>query len=344
MATTDFLQFNNPALNQQTDAEYLADSTRAGGFGTDAIVPSPLLNKILYQSSTFIAAFGQMMAAKGYNTSDADISVLAAVLANIITSADQLPNILTIGFSPTPAFNFALTNGYQMTLSGNITSSTASGLTPGQLIAFYFVQDGVGGRTVTFPASFTGGSQPDPTASVSSVILFRVDLGGTARAVTPFLSVNGTFGTSGTFSGNVSVGSLQIGGVAPASKILVGDGTHYSPQDYLVTRNANGTFMKTPDGAGGFIYEAWGIVNAPATGGRQASVAITFPLSFPGVPVLVVAGGSSPAVGHNDSMTVYSDSISASGATAWLNCAVNIGGSGAPGLNSSVPVHWHAKY
>jgi len=86
-ASTNFQQWNPTASNQESDAAYLADAQRTGGASSGEF-PSPTANKLFYQSSTFVAALCQMLAAKGYSTSDADISVLAAVLANLITNAD----------------------------------------------------------------------------------------------------------------------------------------------------------------------------------------------------------------------------------------------------------------
>jgi hypothetical protein len=190
---TDFLQFNPAQINQETDGQYAADSQRTGGLGNSAIVPSVLLNKVLYDLSTFVAAFGQMLNAKGYPNSSSDISVLQAVLANLLTEADQLPQLQAVPYSPTPVFNAGITDGFQMSLVGNVNSFTINGVTPGQLLAFYFLQDGVGGRTVGYPGIFTGAIQPDPSPNVMSIQLFRVDLGGQPRAVTPVISSNGVF-------------------------------------------------------------------------------------------------------------------------------------------------------
>ena len=197
MATTNFLPWNPGAVNQENDAEYLADSQRTGGYGVDNIVPSATLNKATYQPATFCAAFGAMMAAKGYSTSDASLSVLASVLANIITDNDLEPNLISVAYSPTPVFNAADSNGFQMLLTGNITSSTISGVTPGQLVAFYFVQDSVGGRTVSWPSSMVGTVQPDLAANAVSVMLFRADLSSILRACSPLISNNGIFATEG---------------------------------------------------------------------------------------------------------------------------------------------------
>ena len=191
--STNFIQWNNAALNQETDAEYLADAQRIGGVTTGSLAPSATMNKFYYQASTFIAAFGQMLATKGYSNSDASLPTLAAVLANVLTEADMGAQIVSVPYSPTPAFNAAGNNGFQMTLTGNITASTISGVSPGQLLAFYFVQDSVGGRTVSWPSSFVGALQPDAAASSVSVMLFRADMGGIARAVSPMISNNGMF-------------------------------------------------------------------------------------------------------------------------------------------------------
>ena len=193
-----FLQWNPNETNQETDAQYLADSQRASGAVNDTPLPAPLGNKAFYQWSTFCAAFGQMMANKpgAYVLDDSSESALAAVLANILTESDTEPNIISVTYSPTPVFNAANSNGFQMTLSGNIASSTISGVTAGQLLAFYFAQDSVGGRTVSWPSSFVGALQPDPTPYAVSVMLFRADLTGNPRAVSPMISNNGMFGVT----------------------------------------------------------------------------------------------------------------------------------------------------
>ena len=95
--TTNFIQFNPNALNQENDSAYAADSLRAGGAPANAIYPSPLANKSFFQWSTFIAAFAQMMAVKGYSPNDGSASPgsalanLEAVFANVMTLADMTP-------------------------------------------------------------------------------------------------------------------------------------------------------------------------------------------------------------------------------------------------------------
>ena len=238
-----FLQWNPNETNQETDAQYLADSQRASGAVNDTPLPAPLGNKAFYQWSTFCAAFGQMMANKpgAYVLDDSSESALAAVLANILTESDTEPNIISVTYSPTPVFNAANSNGFQMTLSGNITSSTISGVTAGQLIAFYFAQDSVGGRTVSWPSSFVGTLQPDPTPSAVSVMLFRADLTGNFRAVSPMISNNELFVNA------LSAQSITLEAGAPVGAALIGNGTvfnsHVETQsDMLGTYSAGNTY------------------------------------------------------------------------------------------------------
>lgn len=86
--SSNFLQVNPTQSNQESDATYLADAQRLGGFQLNQIFPSELGNKIFYQVSTFITALASALAAKGYSVQDTNISVLQAVVANILTQAD----------------------------------------------------------------------------------------------------------------------------------------------------------------------------------------------------------------------------------------------------------------
>jgi hypothetical protein len=102
--SSNFLQFNPTQANQETDAQYLVDPLRTGGYSLDAIVPGVLLNKATFQASTWITAMAQMMATKGFTVSDANLSTLTSVLASIITTVDLAPYALLAGpvFSGSP--------------------------------------------------------------------------------------------------------------------------------------------------------------------------------------------------------------------------------------------------
>ena len=90
-------------------------------------------------------------------------------------------NPVTITFSPTPAFTCGSPTAGTITtfklstaLTANITSSTLSGCTSGQLLAFILTQDATGGRTFAPPSGF------DPVAisplpNVTTTLLFQWD-------------------------------------------------------------------------------------------------------------------------------------------------------------------------
>jgi hypothetical protein len=94
--STNFLQFNPPANNQETDATYVADATRLGGIVFNQIMSSLLGNKILYQSSIMTAALAGALVAKGFSPNDGSAAPATAlrnlegVLGNILTTADTV--------------------------------------------------------------------------------------------------------------------------------------------------------------------------------------------------------------------------------------------------------------
>jgi len=88
--SNNFKQFNPNKNNQEDDATYLADSFRADG-AAPGIFNKEVFNKFAYQMSSFVAAMGEMLSAKGYAVSDADFNALKAVLANVMTAVDKIP-------------------------------------------------------------------------------------------------------------------------------------------------------------------------------------------------------------------------------------------------------------
>lgn len=332
MATTNVQVFNPGAVNQQTDPQYTSDSNRSGGFGADAIWPSPLANKTLNQLSTYIFGLFSAFAAKGFSTSDADASVLAAVCANFLTTADIIPGIVVVAYSPTPAFNAAASNGFQMTLVGNVTDSTISGITPGQLLAFYFVQDATGGRTVSWPSSFTGTVQPDPAPNAASLILFRADLAGVPRAAGPLVSNNGTFS-----AGLLKATSFTLAAPGTTGQILTNVGGVFVPRGTITTTDSSGSYRICPDGT----IECWGTVTLPANNGPLSATVIVFPVAFTAAPVLLVSVAGRPRAGVGDTAMVQTYSLTVNGASVDGQCSPPVGGGGAT-FDQPVPVSYYA--
>ena len=308
MATTNLVPFNPTQTNQETDAAYLADSNRTGGFGTDAIWPSPLANKTLNLLSNYLYALFSAFATKGFTTNDDNVPLLTAVCANFLTTADVLPGLVGVTFSPTAAFNAGTSNGFQMRLTGNITSSTISGATSGQLLAFYFTQDAVGGRTVVFPTSFVGAVQPDPTALAVSLQMFRVDLSGAARAVTPVMSSSN--------SGTAIFNALTLASGATTGQVLTFNGTSFVPQN---TSRAQGSVAIYSSGgrAANTVYQntSGGVL---FISGAMATVG-----SSVGAIAVVIGATSSPTTG------------------VWQNEATATQSGGSAGFYAAVPNGWY---
>ena len=155
MGSSTFLQFNSLENNQENDATYLADSLRIGGLLTGSIVPSPLLNKVIYQQATFVAAFCQMMANKGYTLSDANFATLVAVLTNVKTSADFEASLIIVNYATSINFNAATSAGFDLTLTGNVSTSALSNTSVGQIITFIIRQDATGNRIFPWPSALS---------------------------------------------------------------------------------------------------------------------------------------------------------------------------------------------
>jgi hypothetical protein len=94
VAENKFLVWNPAAVNQETDDQYAADALRTGGAPSGQLFPSTTANKLFHQLSTFVAALGQALAAKGYEMTDAALNDLAGQLANVMTAADMAPYAL----------------------------------------------------------------------------------------------------------------------------------------------------------------------------------------------------------------------------------------------------------
>lgn len=81
---------------------------------------------------------------------------------------------VTVTFSATPTFDCNAGNFFQITLTGNVTSSTITNQpTDASRIRLRLVQDATGSRTVVFPTTFrfaggTNGSSTSPTLTTTA--------------------------------------------------------------------------------------------------------------------------------------------------------------------------------
>lgn len=86
------------------------------------------------------------------------------------------PTKTTVTYSATPTFTVAShIQEFEVTLTGNVNSSTLSGAASGDFITFRIIQDGTGSRTFAWPTGFSNACTISPTASVETKQIFYWD-------------------------------------------------------------------------------------------------------------------------------------------------------------------------
>jgi len=103
--------------------------------------------------------------------------------AIIVTGSLALTQLI-VTFSATPTFNATLSSSFKITLTANVTSSTLTNATAGQILTFQIVEDNVGGRTWTWPTNFKGAMTLTTTANAINTQIFYFD-GTNAFALAP---------------------------------------------------------------------------------------------------------------------------------------------------------------
>ena len=167
--TTNFLQHNPGAANQESDATYATDTTRTDGIGVDQILPSPWLNKVWFQASTFVAAIANVISGwgGGYTITDTDISVLETNLTNFFSS-------LSIGATDLIGNGYITLPGGLIIEWGSITSTSTGSFPNGTgtfPLAFpnaCFVVVGNANATINNNALNISGNVPICAFSISS--------------------------------------------------------------------------------------------------------------------------------------------------------------------------------
>lgn len=184
MASTNYLQWNPTAANQEDDAAYLADSQRSGGATNPSIFNALLANKAFFQWSTFATAFAQAAVALGFNFNDTSLSTLTSTIETLLTGGAQRPALKSVAYAASLVFDASTSNGFAVTLTGNL-SFTFINLTDGQPINLAFTQDGTGSHTVTFPSNLHGWGTVDPGANNCTIQSGFVMFDGIIRPNTP---------------------------------------------------------------------------------------------------------------------------------------------------------------
>jgi hypothetical protein len=159
-----------------------------------AIAQTPLtaLGDMLYANATPALArlAGNTTSTLNVLTQTGTGSASAAPVWQTAASAGIAPfTFKAVTFSATPAFAYGSgATTFEITLTGNVTSSTASGAAAGQGATFIICQDSTGSRTFVWPTGFKGAMTVGITASKCNVQNFVYD--GTSYYATGTGSTN----------------------------------------------------------------------------------------------------------------------------------------------------------
>ena len=159
-----------------------------------AIAQTPLttLGDMLYANATpaLTRLPGNTTSTLNILTQTGTGSASAAPVWQTATAAGVAPfTFKAVTFSATPAFAYGSgATTFELTLTGNVTSSTVSGAGAGQGATFIICQDATGSRTFAWPAGFKGAMTIGTTASKCNVQTFVYD--GTSYYATAAGSTN----------------------------------------------------------------------------------------------------------------------------------------------------------
>lgn len=108
-------------------------------------------------------------------STNGDVKLNATSSHHIISQVAFDHSNTTVTFSATPTFNAATADIFEITLTGNVTSSTVSNILSGEIITFTICQDATGSHTFAWPSGFRGQGVIGATASTCSTQRFWYD-------------------------------------------------------------------------------------------------------------------------------------------------------------------------
>jgi len=141
--------------------------------------PLTALGDLLYANSTpaLTRLPGNTTSTMNLLTQTGTGSASAAPVWQTASAAGIAPfTFKSLSFSATPSFSYGSGETmFEITLTGNVTSSTVSGAAAGQAATFIICQDSTGSRTFTWPAGFKGQMTIGTTASKCNTQSFVYD-------------------------------------------------------------------------------------------------------------------------------------------------------------------------
>lgn len=144
-------------------------------FGNDVIVPGGT-----YYAITILDGNGNVVQTAAYIfTGTQNVN-----LADLTPIAPGQPGVLGVyvvpltGCAVSVVFDRAQGTGQSLTLTGNVTSSTAQNFTQGVIVPFFIKQDATGGRTFAWPANFLNTPAIDMSPNGVTTAMFSLATDG----------------------------------------------------------------------------------------------------------------------------------------------------------------------
>lgn len=188
--TNDFVYFcTGTGANTDTQATYIAALAALGypstGFNTGTALANQL-NKVWRQGTAWANVLGALL--NQYGMDALDNGVPATLLANLVTAIRQASaqTAQVVTFSATPVFDCSKGQKFEITLTGNVTSSTLTNVLPGMSLTFTIKQDATGTRTFVPPSGLPIDTI-DPTANAASLQTFEVSTASVIRYSSPMM-------------------------------------------------------------------------------------------------------------------------------------------------------------
>lgn len=259
------------------------------------------------------------------------------LLGNLTVAKSFDPCAATVTFSATPTFNAGICNGFKITLTANVTSSTLSGATFGEPLFFEVCQDATGSRTFVPPSNVTAWTTINSAALSCTLQFYWYDGTNAQPDVMPGLTGDVTSGVGSTVTTVVKVNGVSY----PA-----GPSTHSVP---VVTASNTVTYKVIPDCqsiAGKLTYtqssDTFGCSAAtPSFQKFTASGTFTIPVNVTCTRVTVLGGGggaggsTTTAIGGGGASGSLAIKEALCGLTPANTITVTVGANGTGGVNNA---------
>jgi hypothetical protein len=163
------------------DIAYTGTALSIKLWGNDVITPGP---GTTYYSIAVLDANRNIIQSGAYQfsgTQTVDLSTATPYIPAAPTNPTVIGGVAIVPYSAAPIFNCSSSSGlltFEMTLTGNVASSTIINFGAGELITFALIQDSTGSRTFAWPAQVQNAAAINAAANSRTVQTFYVGSNG----------------------------------------------------------------------------------------------------------------------------------------------------------------------